>query len=491
MFRRTLVQTLAVAFSLAAAYISFNLLAKHVSGSSGLAWFESTCNPGEEGGDGKSKVNCDAVLATPWSYIPPKFKDDPADKYRFGPFRLQYPAAFLGMVYYSALAFWFVSIGHPSRNRRWVLLLPVIGMALGLLSSAFFSYLMFFTELESWCPWCMVTHVLNVVIFALLLLMWPRARKTAEEPTQAKPASETAARASLSASTTEGLHPSTRHVLATLIACVLIAFGQSQILGRAEARLAGVSAARNFKACVTALRRLKSDSNRLVKLWQDSEERPVTIRPDDPSRTCEVTDRPCFEVVIFSDFECPSCGRFAEFVDNKVGALFGGSLLTVFKHYPLNSGCNPRAGTRMHKYACRAARWAEGARMIGGNDAFWEVHDYLFKQQAKLKSGLIKNGTIAELLGLDSTELKAVAASEAVTNRLAEDAELAVRCGVHGTPAVYIDGKQVDVMTKGEIGFWDILADRYWESIDTPRPPTTQLPVVEATADTPGPSGDR
>ncbi len=45
MFRSTCLQVLAALLALSAAYVSYNLLVKHVTGSSGVSWFEEACNP--------------------------------------------------------------------------------------------------------------------------------------------------------------------------------------------------------------------------------------------------------------------------------------------------------------------------------------------------------------------------------------------------------------------------------------------------------------
>ena len=57
MTKNTLFQVFAVALSLSAAYVSLNLLAKHLKGSSGLAWFDAGCASDQEGG-----ADCDAVM---------------------------------------------------------------------------------------------------------------------------------------------------------------------------------------------------------------------------------------------------------------------------------------------------------------------------------------------------------------------------------------------------------------------------------------------
>jgi protein-disulfide isomerase len=73
-------------------------------------------------------------------------------------------------------------------------------------------------------------------------------------------------------------------------------------------------------------------------------------------------------VMVFSDFECPYCGRFARDVFPKIKAHYidSGKLQLVFRHLPL---------TQLHPNAQIAAEMSECAASRG---AFWRVHDALF-----------------------------------------------------------------------------------------------------------------
>jgi len=183
------------------------------------------------------------------------------------------------------------------------------------------------------------------------------------------------------------------------------------------------------------------------------------------------------DVVVFSDFECNSCRRLAEFLDRKARPLFGGSLRIVYKHYPLNSDCNPRTVGRMHKHACDAARLAEAARIIGGNDGFWHAHDSIFSNQALLKKGQLTSETLAQPLGMDHRKLLDAANADSVEERIVADVALGMRCGVTSTPALFINEKRVETLAADSIGFWDALADLYWKNVKITRPESTRIPT--------------
>ena len=143
MSKWTFLEVFAIALSLGATYVSYTLLEKHLTGSAGPGWFEAGCNPGGDEGGG---ANCAAVLASPYSYWPPK-KDAASKSTGY------MPVAFLGLVYFSMLTVWLVGVGRPSPSRRWVVLLPLLFIGCGLLGSIRFLYIMY-ALIDEWCPWC-------------------------------------------------------------------------------------------------------------------------------------------------------------------------------------------------------------------------------------------------------------------------------------------------------------------------------------------------
>ena len=156
---------------MAAALISYNLLNKHISGAEGPAWFEAGCSDRVESGG----ANCAAVLASSYSYYPPKLSDQPDGK-------IHIPVAFMGLIYYSILTVWFIGVGRPSLQRKRLHWIPLLLVGIGLFSSFQFTRIMF-TQLNEWCPWCLITHILNLLIAVCVVLMWPglgkRKRKAA------------------------------------------------------------------------------------------------------------------------------------------------------------------------------------------------------------------------------------------------------------------------------------------------------------------------
>ena len=457
--KRPILQIIASACCLVAAVVSYNLLLKHVAGSSDLAWFEAGCS--EETGAGRA--NCAAVLATPYSYVPPKSPRESSE-------RRHIPVALLGLLYYSTLLVWVIGVGPPSRERRWVHLVPLVIVEFGIPASLYYTFIMF-RVLDEWCPWCLVTHILNVMIAVCIALMWPR---TAES------ASAGAGRKSVEPISRESPRPSVRTVLLTVGVIAVVSYGhlgvfQLQIWQQKAGVLSG-----NYDACRSVVKRIKRDADKLVSMWQGAKPCEISVRADDPVRlrVASTDDQPPLPMVVFSDFECPSCARFAKILEERIEPLFDGHLRITYKYYPLDRTCNKRTRRTSHPHACTAARMAEAARVLRGNDGFWKAHDFLYQNRNDLEQGKMTPERVAVALDLDVEVLRAAMKGQQVTQPIGEDVKQAKVCGMHGTPTVFVEGRPVEPLALMEIRFWDKMADLYWQSLNIPRPHSTKLSSI-------------
>jgi protein-disulfide isomerase len=135
-------------------------------------------------------------------------------------------------------------------------------------------------------------------------------------------------------------------------------------------------------------------------------------------------------IVIFSDFQCPFCGRGAATLSGVLDdPAYAETVRLVFKHMPLS----------MHRDAEPAARASWAAQR---QDAFWEYHDRLFAGET---SALDRNSLLAHAtaLGLDMERFVADMDSPAATAAVAADVALAGRLGVTGTPHFAVNGRSV------------------------------------------------
>ena len=132
-------------------------------------------------------------------------------------------------------------------------------------------------------------------------------------------------------------------------------------------------------------------------------------------------------ITLFDDFQCPYCARLLPVLD-QVLAAYPKQVQMVYKHFPLS----------MHKFANAAALASIAAR---NQDKFWPMHDQLFANYNKLNDALIRQ--LAESVGLDMARFDQDMANPALQQEVAADMQLGAKAGVRGTPAVYINGRQL------------------------------------------------
>ena len=135
-------------------------------------------------------------------------------------------------------------------------------------------------------------------------------------------------------------------------------------------------------------------------------------------------------VIEYSDFECPFCRSFARATLPEVTARYieTGVVQFVFRHLPL-----PRH--------TRAFKAAEAAECAGHDGKFWEMHDSLFLEPARLELGYYVER--AQVLGLEPRRFATCLAGEAADHVRADVAE-ARRLGVNGTPTFFLGNLRAD-----------------------------------------------
>jgi protein-disulfide isomerase/uncharacterized membrane protein len=142
-------------------------------------------------------------------------------------------------------------------------------------------------------------------------------------------------------------------------------------------------------------------------------------------------------IVEFSDFECGHCANFHRSVDD-VLRRYGQSVRIVFRHFPLDSECNPRLSMQLHPEACLAAVASECAAEQG---QFWQYQDLLFNNQTHLgRQSLIEYAT---KLQLDTTRFATCLDSPEPRARVQNDVTEGATLGVDSTPTVFINGRLV------------------------------------------------
>jgi len=143
-------------------------------------------------------------------------------------------------------------------------------------------------------------------------------------------------------------------------------------------------------------------------------------------------------VVEYSDFLCPHCRNLAAALGRYLPQS-GDRFRMYFKQYPLDSECNPKVKRSVHPGSCTTAL---GALCANEQGKFWQYHNKVFEAPPANPSRQDIEG-IGRSLGLDMAAFGTCLSSPATSARLKKEIAEGAAAGVVGTPAIYINGKQL------------------------------------------------
>ncbi|WP_437673943.1 DsbA family protein [Sorangium sp. So ce131] len=159
---------------------------------------------------------------------------------------------------------------------------------------------------------------------------------------------------------------------------------------------------------------------------------------DSPARGPE---RAPVQIVVWSDFECPSCKRAVPLVD-EVFERHAPHVRLVHKVYPLRS----------HPHAEAAARAAVAAH---GQGRYWQMERLLFENQDRLEEADLLG--YAQKIGLDLARFRADMKGDAAAKVIERDKAEADKAGLSGTPFIVVNGREFDLALfslQGELDRW-------------------------------------
>jgi protein-disulfide isomerase len=146
----------------------------------------------------------------------------------------------------------------------------------------------------------------------------------------------------------------------------------------------------------------------------------VGLRGDEPQIG---PDDALVTIIIFSDFQCPFCGKAAPELLSAYKSN-DEDVRLIFKHYPLPG----------HQKAVPAAKAAWAAHQQG---KFWEMHDWLFDHKSNL-DGVQEH---VKKLGLDVARFERDRDSEGATAAIDSDHLSGGKAGASGTPYFMVNGR--------------------------------------------------
>jgi len=392
---RSLYRWICVAAALAGLAGSMELTAIHLRGpQTATGWVDLLCGAGPESG-------CQQVLASPWSMF------------------LGLPVAAFSSGYFALLAMWYLLVGLTDYRHRWWQSWVLLANIVGCFISIQFIWIMF-TRLPTWCPLCLFCHVCNFVLLLAAWLSWPG-------PTSVQPTARMTAQSKLA--------------VAVLLAglCLFLLF-----VGVTRLSIVAAQGMRFRGAFLT----MAADSGYIRWRWQNETQLAVPVRPADPVRGPANARH---QAVVFSDFQCLQCAVLAGVLDALL-KQFPGQIQVVFKYLPLDRACNDRIRPvqSIYPFGCQAARAAEAARTLAGNEGFWKLHDAMMRNQALVATGDFAQ--LARLAGLPPEPLQAEMASERVARRIAQSiADVPAfpvpgsqELALPGTPLLILDGRRLE-----------------------------------------------
>ncbi|HVL66869.1 MAG TPA: DsbA family protein [Vicinamibacterales bacterium] len=153
-------------------------------------------------------------------------------------------------------------------------------------------------------------------------------------------------------------------------------------------------------------------------------------------------------MVVYSDFYCPFCARFAKDTMPEIVKRYvnSGKVLLAFRHLPLEA---------FHPAAKKAAEFAECGRRQG---QFWPIHDILFAVPSAATP--LVPSMFEQVPGLNTAGFRECVGGQA-TAAIEREIRIAQELGVSGTPTFFLgklNDKRELVVNRRESGAMPIEA---------------------------------
>lgn len=155
------------------------------------------------------------------------------------------------------------------------------------------------------------------------------------------------------------------------------------------------------------------------------------------------SDNPQITVIEYADYPCSHCAELATNLES-VYPNYSDSVRFIFRHF--NVG---------FIHSSTTAKIAEAAYVVGGEDAYWMMHDKLFEHSAdwgddsSLADSDIENRiiTYGNEIGIDGNAVLDAynnSANNGIDDKLSKDNMSGTNAGITSTPTVFIDGVSIN-----------------------------------------------
>ncbi|MCZ6836784.1 MAG: DsbA family protein, partial [Planctomycetota bacterium] len=145
------------------------------------------------------------------------------------------------------------------------------------------------------------------------------------------------------------------------------------------------------------------------------------------------------EIIVWGDYMGDATAK----VDRMIQGIMQGrdDVWYVFRHYPVNQQCNSRVTAMMHEFSCEASMAVEAAGVVGGEDAYWNMHNWMFAHQENFTLDSISEG--AQAIGLNPQDVLSMMQDIRVSNAIRDDIDSGSVFRPRSIPNCFINGKHV------------------------------------------------
>lgn len=309
-----------------------------------------------------------------------------------------WPVSFLGTAWFAALLTLHVSAGAQ----------PVPGLLLAAVSAGVAGSLFFLGVIvvyRYFCPYCLMVHSANLTVCLLLATVDRWSWFTARTLTGS-----------------------------LLAATVFVA--TTALLAWTRVRTREVSAEKRERSFQRSLRRIRKH---LLRSRKHHFREPVA------GRWWRGPQNAAIRLVVYSDYQCPDCRRAESQLDRSLSGRC--DVAVTYKHFPLSRQCNRKVKSPSdHRHACRAARAAEAAGVVGGSKAFLQIHSWLFHRKAEFTAEELTAALTRVGITDEEAFFRTMDGAE-VADRIRQDTEEGIRLGVVGTPTFFVEGVRLEGAT--------------------------------------------
>lgn len=233
-------------------------------------------------------------------------------------------------------------------------------------------------------------------------------------------------------------------LLAGLFITVSVLYSANTILGKDQ-----LVTKQNLASAVTdALKNANLTTTTGTTDTTNQDTGPVLAKTTVENSPREGNSKATVAIVEFSDYECPFCQRHYKetYGQIKQNYIDNGKVLLVYRNNPL-SFHEPAASTAAEGMLC--------AKEMGGDSAYFKLHDLYFQNTQANGQGLVggneKFADYAAQVGLDRAKFLDCLGKSKFKDIITKDMNAAAAAGASGTPGFVIGKLNSDGTVDGEL----------------------------------------